>query len=329
MGDVIQGRIVTRRPSELWTVVTLSAVLAAGCATTTTRPTSLQTQSWTDKVGASVKSGTEKLSAALSPKPDAPSQPGPAVDKKPGPAVFVAMAEVHERSGNIEEAETQLRKALAVDPNHLGALLAYAHLEDRQRNFEAATKYYQRALRKHPKNATVHNDMGLCFHRRGKLDDAAKALRQAVELEPHKKLYRDNLAAVLVDQGKTPEALTQLKAAHGEAVGNYNLGYLLVQKKDAAGALHHFQRAAQLDPSLTQAREWIAHLAPGMPPAPGQSAPMVAQRPPQAPYTPGSIATDAPYARREPPVTGPASYATAPAGQRQTSRRLPPQGAPR
>ncbi len=206
--------------------------LTAGCASTIKPPN--QPQSWTDKVGSSFKSGTDKFAAAIAPKPKAAAETELQPDKKPGPGVYVAMAEMQEQNGNNEEAETLLRKALSMDQNHLGALLAYAHLEDRQKNFEAATRYYQKAARKHPKDASVQNDMGLCFHRHGRLDDAAKALKKATELESHKKLYHDNLAAVLVDQGKTEEALRELSIAHGEAVGNYNLGYLLAQKHDSA-----------------------------------------------------------------------------------------------
>jgi Tfp pilus assembly protein PilF len=273
-----------------WALVSLTA----GCASTIKPPN--QPQSWTDKVGSSFKSGTDKFAAAIAPKPKAPVETELQPDKKPGPGVYVAMAELQERGGNIEEAETLLRKALSMDQNHLGALLAYAHLEDRQKNFEAAIKYYQKAARKHPKDASVQNDMGLCFHRKGKLEDAAKSLKKATELESHKKLYHDNLAAVLVDQGNTDEALRELSLAHGDAVGNYNLGYLLAQKRDTAGALRHFQRAVQTDPSLTQANQWIAQLS--FPathyPAAQAAAPaaMMARREPAPSYAPGSIASD-------------------------------------
>ena len=43
---------------------------------------------------------------------------------KPGPGVFVAMAaDAASANGNFDEAEAQYKKALAMDPNHLGALV--------------------------------------------------------------------------------------------------------------------------------------------------------------------------------------------------------------
>jgi Flp pilus assembly protein TadD len=330
----MRGTVVFGNLRFSWAAAALLPALAVGCAASPARPGGPQ-QSWTEKVSASVKGGTAKLATAVAPKPATAPDNSLQPNKKAGPAVYVALAEMHERNGNIEEAETQLRKALAVDPNHLGALMAYAHLEDRQRNFLAATRYYQRALKKHSKNATVHNDLGLCYHRHGKLEEAAKALRTAVELEPHKKLYRGNLAAVLVDQSKTNEALAQLVEAHGQPVGHYNLAYLLVQKKDMAGALAHFQRAAQLDPAFTPAHQWVAQLSRGPqygPTAAASPAALMARRDPQGGYAPGSTGRTAypaaagappaypPYAAPGGSAVGPAGY-PAPAPQQTNSLR--------
>jgi tetratricopeptide (TPR) repeat protein len=233
--------------------------ILVGCATTY-NPLGAKT-SWTDKVSASVKNGSTKVAAALAPQRHAPDDPLPPPNGKPGPAVFVAMAQMNERNDHLDEAEVQYKKALDLDPNYAAALVGYARLEDRRNNLEAATKLYQRAAKKHPKDASVQNDLGLCYHRRGMLDEAAKSLRRAVELGGENKLYRDNLAAVYVEHGKTKEALAQLTAAHGEAIGHYNLAFLLEKKQNHAEALTHFQKAAENDPSLTAAHQWIAKIS--------------------------------------------------------------------
>jgi tetratricopeptide (TPR) repeat protein len=235
-------------------------VFLTGCATSTFKQPGVQ-QNWLEKTTSSVKSGSSKMVAAIAPKKNSYTDPTPPPSGKPGAGVFVAMAQMSERSENFDEAEAQYKKALDIEPNHLNALVGYAHLEDRRNNLEAATKLYQKAAKKHSKDASVHNDLGLCYHRRGSLDEATKSLRRAVELRGDNKLYRNNLAAVYVEQGKTKEALAQLTTAHGEAVGNYNLAFLLVQKHDNATALVHFRKAAEKDPSLVAARQWIAKLS--------------------------------------------------------------------
>ncbi len=236
-------------------------LFSSGCATQSTWTAPGKT-SWMDKVGSSVKSGSSKVVGVITPKKDTASDPSPPPSGKPGAGVYVAMAQLSERNQNFDEAEAQYKKALAIDANHMGALMGLAHLEDRRNNLEAATKLYQKAAKKHPKEASTHNDLGLCFHRRGMLNEAGKSLQRAVALQADNKLYHNNLAAVYVEQGKTKEALSQLTAAHGEAVGNYNLAYLLAQKQDNSAALVHFRKAAEKDPSLVAARQWIAKLSP-------------------------------------------------------------------
>lgn len=296
----------------------LLPALVAGCTTTTAQST-FPKKSWTEKVTSSFKSGTSKVAGMVAPRSDIESESILAPKKKPSPGPYVALAELQEQQGNIAAAETQLQRALDIDPNHLGALLAYAHLEDRQRNFQAALRYYNRALKKHGKDASVHNDMGLCYHRHSRFDDAATSLSKAIELDPSSKLYRANLAAVLVDQGKPSEALAQLVHAHGEPVGHYNLGYLLMQKKETAAALHHFRAAARLDPTFGEASQWVAQLAPPdqrtVPIAAQQPVTMVARREPHAPYAPGSIANGGP--------TSPYPSTAAPMTSQDGMNRLP------
>ncbi len=235
--------------------------LAGGCATTTTKPPGIHQPAWYEKLGTSIKDGSTKMVAALTPK----TTTKPATNDPPsgdgGPAVFVAVAQIHQRDGNFDEAEVQYQKALELDANYLPALVGYARLEDHRHNFEAATRLYQRAMKKHSREATVHNDLGLCYHRRGMLPEAAKALARAAELNPESKLYRNNLAAVYVDQGKYKEALRELTMAHGEAVAHYNLGYFLTQKKQPELAKIEFEKAVEKDPKLVPAQQWLARLA--------------------------------------------------------------------
>lgn len=291
-------------------------IALGGCTSPTKAPTVSQPASFVDKVSQSVKSGTSKMVAAITPKTTTFESPLPSPSGTPGPNVFAAAARMHEASGHFQEAEANYRKALEIDQNHLDSLVGYARLEDRRGNFDAATKFYQRAIRKHPKEASVHNDLGLCYHRRGMLPDATRELRRAVDLEEDNKLYRNNLAAAYVEQGKNKEALKHLAAAHGQSVAHYNLGYLLMQKKENDAALEQFQLAAQKDPSLVAAQEWIARLSPPAGPyasyAGGPAAFAQSQAPPVQP---------AYVAQRMPPEPSPAPHFA----PRQAPAAAPPQ----
>ena len=241
-----------------------------GCASLNPSKSS-QTTGTTGGAGAAPTSFTDKLTSWF--KGDKPKTPPKATidasdsalslnsKSKPGPEVNVAMAQLAEGNGNFEEAEKQYRKALDLKPKFVPALLGLAHLKDRAGELESATKFYQTATAANPQDARPFNDLGLCYHRRGMLKESAATLQRAIALQPEKKLYRNNLAAVLVDMNQPTLALEQLVMADGKAIGHYNLGYLLMKKGDNSAALAEFTSAAAADPGLEAAQQWIARLS--------------------------------------------------------------------
>jgi tetratricopeptide (TPR) repeat protein len=180
---------------------------------------------------------------------------------KPTPGLYVAMAQMAERSGGLAAAAEQYRRALNLDPGYLDALLGMARLNDRQNNFEEANKFYAEAAKRHPQIAATHNDRALCLARQGKLQESAACLAQAVTLQPDRALYRNNLATVLVHLGQSDAALKQLASVQSKPIAHYNLAVLLVQQNQLQLAAEHFRTAAELDPTLEPARQWAARLA--------------------------------------------------------------------
>jgi tetratricopeptide (TPR) repeat protein len=176
--------------------------------------------------------------------------------------LYVATARIYEKSGDQNGAAKQYQKALQIEPGHLPALLGYAQLHDSQREYSDADKLYQEAIRRHPKEAAAYNDLGLSYERRGKLDESAQSIAKAIQLQPDKPLYRNNIAAILVEMHRNDEALAQLTRAHGPAGAHYNLAILLHRSGNDRDAQFHFAQAAQIDPSLSAAREWARRLSP-------------------------------------------------------------------
>lgn len=237
-------------------LIATSAALSGGCTSSTTNngSTAFSGWHWPWSKPAAITPGAQLASEAdctsLASKPP-----------KLGPDLYVATARVYEKNADYNGAAGQYQKALQTDPNHLPALLGYAQLEDSQRHYNEADHWYQEALKRHPKDAAVYNDRGLSLQRRGKLDDAAKFIARAIELQPDKALYRNNMATVLVAMQRHDEALSQLTAVHGPAGGHYNLAILLHRKGADQEAQFHFMQASQIDPSMVAAREWAERLA--------------------------------------------------------------------
>ncbi|MEX0938303.1 MAG: tetratricopeptide repeat protein [Pirellulales bacterium] len=215
-----------------------------------------------EAMGSAVKKGANMVT----PKPRVISAKDPLALSTPSapPTVelYLSMARFSERTGSFEQAAEHFETALKLDPDSLDALLGYAHMYDRQGQLEKATELYRRVVSAHPNSATALNDMGLCLARRGMYPQSLDALQKAVVLQPDKKLYRNNVATVLVEMNRGEEALPHLIAAHGEATAHYNLGVLMHNHGQADPAAAQFAAAIAADPNMTAARDWLNRLAP-------------------------------------------------------------------
>ena len=211
-----------------------------------------QEPSWTDKIGTSFKSGTDKIASMVAPKP----KPGEESTLQAQQEARARRLRGHGRDARANGPTSKRpRRNSARRWRWIPTIWAPCWLMPIWKIGSETSKRRQvlsaSALKKHPRTPPSTTTWDCVITATAKLSEAAKTLEKAVELEPHKKLYRDNLAAVLVDQGKTNEALAQLVEAHGEAVGNYNLAYLLVQKaRQPGGACTTSAPPLQLDPSL-------------------------------------------------------------------------------
>ena len=140
------------------------------------------------------------------------------------------------------------------------------------------------------------NDLGLCYARSGQTDLALTALQKAVELNPNSTLYRNNMAAVLVEANRSAEAVPLLAQAYGTAVAYYNVGYLLHQRGADHAAVEHFVAALEANPSLTPARSMLNQLAPQLGERPARPSSPDPSRLPSAAVSPTSPLPEGPVA---------------------------------
>ena len=216
-----------------------------------------------ESISSTFKGGVERISEVLNPKPTVTPADDPtslATDAKPSASLYLAMGRFAEQSGRLVEAERHYRRALKLDPSHLGTLVTCARMKDRQGRLEEAVELYRQAAKAHPKQPAVFNDLGLCLARQGKLQESIATLKQAIQLEPRRALYRNNIATVLVEFDDVDAAFRQLSAVHDEASACYNLAYLLYKKGESRAAAALFSKALEKNPSLTEARLWLQKL---------------------------------------------------------------------
>ena len=107
--------------------------------------------------------------------------------------------------------------------------LSEALVLERQGDYDAALTSYRLALRDTPNDLRVLQNMAIAFSRTGRLDEAVRAYRRALEIDP------------------------ALAGAH------YGLAFLLVKRGDNAGAEKHLQTFLAAPPSGEEAERWIRH----------------------------------------------------------------------
>ena len=108
---------------------------------------------------------------------------------------------------------------LVLRPNELPALpleinyvAAVAGLE-RARKYRAAVNGYQTALSRWPESVPAGMGLGNSYYALGELKESEKAFQKTIQLRPDEGSAYNNLAQVLMEQGRLPEALASARKA--------------------------------------------------------------------------------------------------------------------
>ena len=165
------------------------------------------------------------------------------------------------KAGKVTEAVKNLKEALERNPdfpeahNALG-LLYHMSL----RRLDKAEAAYRRALELKPDYSEAANNYGALLLELGRYAEAQAMFEKALEdvLYPTPHLARGNLGWALYKQGKTKEALENLRAAvlmqPKFCVGYKNIGIILEETGDRDGALRAYEDYAEHCPDVADAQ---------------------------------------------------------------------------
>lgn len=175
---------------------------------------------------------------------------------RPADAVALANLGAVLLIGNrLDEAEPCLRAAVQLRPDLAPAHASLGELLLRRGAREDAEASYQAAARLNPRDAAVHAGLGRLFRERGDVPAARAAFADAVRLEASSFEVRNDLAACLIEEGRSDEAVLhlqevlRLRPGYAPALGNLGTlardGLYRFRPEDAAQV-----RALLADPSL-------------------------------------------------------------------------------
>ncbi len=100
---------------------------------------------------------------------------------------------------------------------------------ERQGDYDAALTSYRLALRDRPSDPRILQNMAIAFSKTGRLEDAVRCYRRALDLEP------------------------TLSGAH------YGLAFLLLKRGDNSGAEEHLASFLAHAPRSSEAERWVSH----------------------------------------------------------------------
>ena len=133
---------------------------------------------------------------------------------------------------NLDEAKKEAKRAIELKPNAPTLSAAYTLLglvAGAKSDFAGAEVEFQNAVRENPKNAQAHYQLALLLADRKKYPQALTVIRKASELEPKNAQTKVYLAVILERMGKNPEALQALLEAKKLAPGDPTILFNLAQ----------------------------------------------------------------------------------------------------
>jgi tetratricopeptide (TPR) repeat protein len=120
------------------------------------------------------------------------------------------MGAIFERQKKFDQAETEFRKVLDLNPRNASTLNYYGYmLADRGVRLDEATSLINRALVEEPGSAAYKDSLGWAYYKEDKLPEAEDMLHQALEHEPHDPTILSHLGDIYAKMGKESLAETQ------------------------------------------------------------------------------------------------------------------------
>jgi tetratricopeptide (TPR) repeat protein len=179
------------------------------------------------------------------------------------------------RDKKYDDSIAAFHRALEIDPKCADCYYNIGFAYTEQKAYDKAEESYKKALEVEPNYTPAYNGLANIYNAQRRFDEAGEASRKAAELSAAApgglvgasadSLYTQ--AVILWNAGKIAEAKKQLEAAleadSNHAESHYQLGMVLVNEGNLAGAAQEFNTYLKLAPegaNAAQAKALIAQL---------------------------------------------------------------------
>jgi Tfp pilus assembly protein PilF len=173
--------------------------------------------------------------------------------------VYALLADVYEQSGHVENAIPAMRLAIQRDPQSEKYRFEYAVLLTNSNAPGAAVIRLEESLKSFPSSSRLWFALGFANFKLDKNEEAERALRKAIELDPKFAAAFAYLGLIRAKTGAYGEAISlyesALRADPKLAVVHHLIAdSMLKQNGDARIIEMHLRQAVEMDPTFTPAR---------------------------------------------------------------------------
>lgn len=168
------------------------------------------------------------------------------------PQVRYSLALTLAGNGRLEEATEELQRALALQPNYDEALSQLGSVLARLGRLDEAVAEFRKAIALRPNFAGHYYSMGVSLLLAARYGDAAAAFERVVQLQPNNTSAYNNLGIAYRRIDRTEEAVANWRKAIAispSAQPYSNIGAVLHEKGDYAGAIDAYRKAIDLRPN--------------------------------------------------------------------------------
>lgn len=164
--------------------------------------------------------------------------------------------------GRFDEAIAMLRKGLEHKPTNSAMLhIGLGTIYMQQGELDEAISEFQIAVRQRP-DSTTFNNLGVALSLKGKIDEAVKCHKKAIQLDPRNAEAYYNLGNILLSQEKFKKAISEYDKAvrinPKYTKAHINLGVSLMEEGWLDEAIMHLTTAVNIEPNNVMAHYNLA-----------------------------------------------------------------------
>jgi tetratricopeptide (TPR) repeat protein len=173
--------------------------------------------------------------------------------------IYASAAQIHYRSGRLEEAIAAMRQAYALAPRRTDLAVTLGGILEQAGRPAEARVLYRKVLESDPQNATAMNNLAYNLGEAGQnLDEALELAGRALRLRTDPN-FSDTLGWIYLKKNMTDSALQIFRNLVEKQPANptfrLHLGMVLLAKGDRTEAQRELQQALQSNPSPRQTTE--------------------------------------------------------------------------